>query len=932
MRPIVGWGLGGPSVPPQGRAARARLGEPTWSPAQLLRDLELRLGLPKAEASLAQRVPVWSRRMAQHLAAAATAPFYARSFGVDALGTAKTLLEWRDALVAAGWDGRAAPDGGDRLDALAAIESREGAPLPPGMADRLVRVEGELRRSCAHAVYESLTLVEARELWPHRWRSIFALLEHRNARIVPFVPVHGDAPAASDLGVLQRMLRGEIPSRRAKEGPAVRGDGTLLLLRGDTAADLAELAASLLATASKDAAVVRCSDAAPLETALVRHGLPHQGHAGASAWRPAMQLLPLALELAYAPRDPYRVLELLTLPVGPFHGVLGARLARAVSKQPGVGGSDWQREKSKAFERLHAYRLRTRIEAGMTIDLATVDADAHVAERTQRVAEWIEAPGFVADGAPRSALLAVATRVRTFLQKRLAVDSLRDTYAAAHAQARDMTDALAHDDRATISREEMRHLLDSVVRSAEVHALSVERAGRIDHVDHPAALLAPSSTVAFWGFVAGTERRPTMPPWNRAERAALAAIDVAFPDPGALLEAESDAWRRGILGASERVLFVVPGTMKGSPVAPHPTWDEIAARLGLDDEEAIARVVRSPHELLSLRGEAFVPVTTLPALPLPEGRHSWVLPPGRITGGDTLQTSSTALDALASCPLRFVLGHHARIRGGALAKVASGPRLNGNLGHRLVEELHRENAFALDEATFDARAEVALDALLETEGATLLLGGAAFERMQLVPQLLRAMHALRTYLTETGFRIAAVEEPVTTTSTIGTFNGRLDVRLVDEEGNEAVLDLKWGESSYRALIAQGRAVQLAAYVHGVRARGGRGDLPAGAYFALTSGKVLTADVRMGVGESKTIAGVTLADTWSRVERTAAAVQRDLQRGRVHVAATKRAPLLLVALGVPPAEHESHYTVEFAEQACKYCDVAAICGRAWESVR
>ena len=928
----MGWGLGGPCVRPRAPGESARLGEPTWSPAQLLRDLEQRLGLPKAEASAAERVPSWSKRLASHIASATAKPFYTRSFEVDSLGTAKKLLEWRDGLVDAGWDGRAAPGGGDRLEALTAVEANAEEPLPLGAVDRLVRVETELRRSTKHAIYDVVTLVEERALWSTRWRSIFTLLEDREARIEPFVPALGMAKAHTDLGVLQRMLRGEIPSRRAREGPAVRGDGTLLLVRGDTAADLAELTASLLARHREGATVVRGCDAASLETALARHGLPHQGHSGSSAWRPAMQLLPLALELAYEPRDPYRVLELLTLPVGPFYGVLGTRLARAVSSQPGVGGSDWLREKEQASERLHAHKLRTRIEEGANAAEATHDADAHVAERMQRVAEWVETPGSHADGAPRASLLAVATRVRTFLQNRLGVEDLRDTYIAAHAQARDMTDALAREERAILSREEMRHLLDSVVRGAERLALSVERAGRIDHVDHPAALLAPSRTVVFWGFVAGTERRHSVPPWNRDEQAALASMGVEFPDPGALLEVEADAWRRGILTARDRVLFIVPGTRKGSPVAPHPTWDEVAARLGLESEAAVARVTRSPHELLSLRGEALVPITALAALPLPAGRHTWTLPSNRIASEDALRTSATALSALASCPLRFVLSHHARIRGGALARGASGPRLNGSLGHRLVEELHRERAFALEEDAFDVRASAVLQALLETEGATLLLGGAGFERMQLVPQLIRAMHALRTYLIDAGWRIAAVEEVVTTISAIGVLNGRLDVRLANDVGKEAVLDLKWGESHYRDLIEEGRAVQLAAYVQGIHAKGGKHSLPPAAYFALTSGKVLTADERMGVGDSKTLEGATLADTWWRVERTAQAVQGALREGTVHVAATRGAPPLLAALKVPALDHGKYYTVAKAEQACEYCDYSAICGRAWETVR
>ena len=437
----------------------------------------------------------------------------------------------------------------------------------------------------------------------------------------------------------------------------------------------------------------------------------------------------------------------------------------------------------------------------------------------------------------------------------------------------------------------------------------------------------------FWAFVGGTERRPSRPPWQRAERAALEAHGVVFPDPGKLLSVESEAWRRGILAARERVIFVVPSTMKGTAMAPHPTWDEIAARLGLEDERAAACLTRSPHAMLAGREEALVPLTTLAPLALPAGRHAWALPPSRIAAAtDVLQTSATALDTLASCPLRFVLAQHARVRSGALAKVANGPLLNGSLGHRLVEELHREKAFDLEHDELSVRARALLHALLATEGATLLLEGAGFERAQFVPQLVSAMVELRRYLASSGWRIAAVEEAVETSSTLGTLRGRLDVRLVNGEGKHAVLDLKWGEGSYRALLEGGRAVQLAAYVRAVHAT--RVDkthsLPPAAYFALSSGKVLTADERMSA--PKTLEGPTLDDTWRRVEKTARAVQASLRAGKVLVAATRRALPLLDALAVPESEQTTHYSLDTPGDACKYCDYPAICGKAWEAVR
>jgi hypothetical protein len=100
-------------------------------------------------------------------------------------------------------------------------------------------------------------------------------------------------------------------------------------------------------------------------------------------------VLPLALELTFEPKDPYRALELLTLPAGPFRGVAGYRLTRALLQSPGVGSPAWGSAKTELAK------------------LPEADWGA-------RIAEWFEEKG--ADpvaGASKGALLAVTERVRT---------------------------------------------------------------------------------------------------------------------------------------------------------------------------------------------------------------------------------------------------------------------------------------------------------------------------------------------------------------------------------------------------------------------------------------------------------------------------------------------------------------------------------------
>jgi hypothetical protein len=277
-----------------------------------------------------------------------------------------------------------------------------------------------------------------------------------------------------------------------------------------------------------------------------------------------------------------------------------------------------------------------------------------------------------------------------------------------------------------------------------------------------------------------------------------------------------------------------------------------------------------------------------------------------------------------------VLEHRAELRFGSVAKVAEGPLLNGNLSHRLVEVLFVDGAFDLSEAEFVKQVAVTVDALIKKEAATLLLPGAVFERDQLVRQVRFAMRELYRYLSSSGYRIAAVEEPVAFHSTVGSPHGRLDVRLVDAEGNDAILDLKWGRSTYERYLKTGAAIQLALYSRAVGQRQSPPTSPPAAYYALGKAKVLTTDARMR--PEKVIPGISLEDTWSRFQRTRDAVVSRLSLGEVLVA-QPTAPALVERLGIPPDRHELYYQAERGDEGpCKFCAFGPVCGNAWEGFR
>lgn len=877
----------------------ALLGSPVWGVTALLANLELRLGLPTPDLTDAVRVQRWSQRLDE--VHAASPRFYSASYGVDPLGTATTLLSMRDELVAAGWNGEPIPGARERIDTFVELES--AAQLSPGTADRIRLVERELER-IPSVPMEELRLAEPRSLWPRRWQGVFARLESLGVRVHE-VPVAPPPAGITDLARVQARLLGD-------SGPTspFEGDGSLVVLRGETSWEVGRaLAAMLRPFGGVRTAIVRGGDLRALDDALVEQGLPSEGVSSGSRWRPVTQVLPLALELAFEPRDPYRVLELLTLPVGPFDGLVGRELARALASAPGIGGPEWREAKETIAERLGD---------GAKASLA-------------RVSEWLEMPGH-RNVAPRSALLATIDRVRSWLQGRLAFEREKgehpariSTLGAAFAQAQALHDALAHEVREGLDLVAARLLVEQITADVRFE-LSPERASRLDPVDSPSGLRVPRDLVVWWHCVSETSWRPPARPWRRAEVAALGAAGVLLADPAERLAAEARAWRQVVLAARQRLVLVMPRWAAGEPLEPHPIWDEIVARLGATPAD-VRRVSREAPDLVSgPSAPRAVETVDLGALALPEARPEWAIDGGQLR--PALRHSASSLEALVGCPLRWVLTYAAGLREGGIASISDGPVLFGTLGHRLVEELHGAGVLAQGielERHFDEH----LERLLREEAAVLLRPGMTFELAQLRRQYLVAVQQLVALLAASGLTVADVESEIDVSWRRGQLKGRLDLLLSDRKGREVVIDLKWGKSRYRGLLEAGRAIQLSVYVTARRLSTGAPRTPPAGYFTIKAGEMLTLDGEAFAGVQP-LAGPSLDETWMKLERTVDFVEQQLAKGRVPVTGVTRSLPLLEALRVPEPDRAKALELETGA-SCEYCSYSAICGKSWETL-
>jgi len=221
-----------------------------------------------------------------------------------------------------------------------------------------------------------------------------------------------------------------------------------------------------------------------------------------------------------------------------------------------------------------------------------------------------------------------------------------------------------------------------------------------------------------------------------------------------------------------------------------------------------------------------------------------------------------------------------------------------------------------------------LKTLVEEEGAVLLRPGMTFELFQVRERLTSGVVALSQLLQDNKLTVSGIETETTVDWRGGRLRGRMDLLLVGTEGDEVVLDLKWGLAAHREKLKKGAAVQLAVYAAMRQLERGHAQLPAAAYYSLNRGKPLTTNPAL-FASTRHFPGPDLSETWAQLQLTTNAVEALLGRGDVPVPGVGARVSLLEAAGIDEADRSRHLQ---SEPPCKYCEHSSICGRAWENFK
>lgn len=907
----------------------AGLGAPLFDASAWLLDLELRLGVAPPAVTREEREVAYARTARSALERDRSL-FFARSFDADPIGTTAALLALRDSLVEAGWTGASLDAAGPRARAIAELEVDAPLEVRTGSEDRVARVATLLERTRGRP-YDAIELCEDEALWAEVWRRLIRALraagtgvEHRPHDAIPA------APEGSDLARVQRRIAAGSTAHAeaapvAREAP-LSGDGSLVLLGARTSWELGDMVAAFLAgSPERDALVVRLGDARPLDAALERRGEPTMGTRAASAERASLQVLPLAMSMLFAPRDPRRALALAELSDGPFTGRVGRALAEALGASPSVGSRAWADGKA-------------RLRAGR--DGVPSSSEAREAERRERaidrVEAWFEGPAFGRDGAPKDAVIAAAQRVGAWAARRSIVRDPRRWQRLA-SEAAHLAASAADHAAPTLSAAALERIAARAIAAAQ-HAATREQAGRIDHTSSPSGVTRPHDLALVWSAGSrsgGAAGHPN--PWRARERAALEAIGLRFTSDEATAHADARAWRRVLLSARSTFVLASPETHLGEPQPSLPLLDEIVARAAIDGASqrritASARDVldrASPcHRLRVDVARSFAP------LDLPAPRAEWTVDAARLAAriASVTTLSPTRTEPMLACPLRWVFESALRILAGRRHAVIEDERLPGRLGHRLVEELFAAGILA-DPRRVKDLAPTVCDALLEREGGPLLLPGRTTARAHVRARLVRASSSLARFLHENDLEPRAVELESRARHGARELAGRLDLICVGRtSGDEVIVDVKWGDAKYRDALADGLAVQLAMYAETrrreVRALSpdGPARAPRALYFSIKSAGALTLSAD-GFADARRVNGIALFETWSRVERTIDVVFARLADGRIPASAAASTNARATALHgfVAPRLLDP-----LAASGCEHCAHRVLCGRAWRT--
>jgi hypothetical protein len=697
-----------------------------------------------------------------------------------------------------GWNGQVKSLATGRVADMASVESHASGYVGPSQGERLVKVLTELEKRTP--AIKQVRLVDPVKAFPKRWQDVLARLPVVMVSVVENV-------SRGFLSQLQGNLRLAFMGQ-SFEKIDWRSDGSVTVVQAESKI----LGASWLARqldGQREALLISTTDGARLDGHLAAAGQARHGLKEFSAFRPALQVLPLALEILWEPVNYYGLVQFLTHPVCPVPGYARRQLAAKVADAPGIGGKRWERV------------------------LAEIDkyyGDETAPAIREKISLWVEHTRYPQhESAPIEAVIGRVANLVEFFRARLGADdpAKRIAFSAGYAQCRaclESLKALQAQSIEIIRPRQLQKLVMQATANGTDNPLLAAEVGANLAVTHPGAAIAPVDRVVWWHLT-----MPALPenyPWSFAEVRELASSGVLLPSADEQLDWTAEEWLRPILAARTQLTLVLPP--KGEEV--HPVWQMI--------EAVVNHPVIQPLEtILKEESESTVPVEHMA---LPSLSRWWQLPEDvqiPLRGKE----SFSSLELLLFNPYHWLLKYPAALCPSRIVSLGGEFRMMGNLAHGLVESLYqRADALRMSEAEFAVWFDAAFDQLVSEEGALLRMPGRGADLESFRHRLHVSVQALREQITQAGITMVTPEMELSGHFTGGSLSGYADLVVEKADGALGIVDMKWsGAKKYPEKLKQNRHLQLAIYASLLQQK--TGVWPKVAYYILDRARFFAKD-------------------------------------------------------------------------------------------
>ncbi len=890
----------------------ATIGVIRTGPMGFLGILETQLGISMKVEHPVHRIDGYMKRMQQIDRASI---WYHESFASDQWSTARRLLELRDELIEAGWDGQETLFGSPRLDAITELEKVD-VPLLKGKADRLRKVTDCLESNMPVHI-DSISLTEPLSILTPAWQKVINLIQSQGADIKN-LELPERKTNISNLSKIQALI-----SKKSEVGTLSSDDDTLILLKADNEWEAAEHLALWLASKceSNDQVTIICgTDTSVLDQVLKRYGLPCLGRAMPSRWREIQQILSLILANAWQPVDIRLVVELLSLTLSVLPKWACNILLKAVAKEPGIGGKAWQ----------NALVNITEENKKLLIQKEANDVDEKTEVLLQTIQSLLVDDRFdPLKGIPEDKL---RERCQVMIDKLAWRIEQIPALIEVISQAREIQKLSIG--KGFISRIMLERMLDTIIGPGNKSDAIKEEAAPWKLVDHPSQITDDCSEIVWWGFNANGPSTPDY--WSFQERTALNSCGIDIEETASYRSREAYEWQRGFMHAEKRFLAVHISQIRGEEAEHHPYWDTIwslASRLfNGDNEDGIKRCIYKEckdfgydwnwkfagreNELEIVQEAQASLVTDLYVIP-----ESTISPP--------VSMSYSQMNTLIGCPFEWTLKYYAGLKPAESQSIPTGNQMIGTFCHRIVEELYSETNY-LDSKIAYEKAGYLFDSLINYMASELLTEGNAAERQRYRTSITEAVRQLVTAINRFNLTVEKTEALLEGEVEGIPYKGYVDILLRDLDGNPFLLDLKWSASDkYKTKeIEDGTSLQLAAYAWMIRSAEPSRQVNT-AYFMLAQGKMLSTSPMLLDEAVESPYG--LEETWDRGVNSLEEVLKSLETGSVHVCGIAE-KVKSQELGVPEEKAadqiKEEYNIKgllYQSPPCRFCDFVRLCG-------